>query len=59
MFSTIAQSFSLIGPATSESLSRKRAQPTTFRIQISFLLLVTGHALGILVYNDYFKAWPA
>ena len=35
--------------------SRERAQPTTFRIQISFLLLVTGLAIGLLVLvdNDY------
>ena len=32
--------------------SRERAQPTTFRIQISFLLLVTGHAIGLLVLVD-------
>ena len=33
-------------------MSRDRAQPTTFRIQISFLLLVTGHAIGLLVLVD-------
>ena len=32
--------------------SRDRAQPTTFRIQISFLILVTGHAIGLLVLVD-------
>ena len=37
---------------------RDRAQPTTFRIQISFLILVTGHAIGLLVLvdNDYFSS---
>ena len=31
---------------------KERAQPTTFRIQISFLILVTGHVIGLLVLVD-------
>ena len=45
-------SFNLSSNLHGRPTSRERAQPTTFRIQISFLLLVTGHAIGLLVLVD-------